>query len=153
MPRWALAILAVAFVVSGAAGLLYESLWGRYLGLFVGHAAHAQVLVLAVFLGGMALGALLADRARRRLPSPLVAYAAVELLSGLCAALFHPVFVRVTGAAYDRILPALGPSVALALGKWMIAGALILPQSVLLGMTLPLMVSAVIDMEDADNPR
>jgi predicted membrane-bound spermidine synthase len=50
-----------AFVLSGAAGLVYEVLWSRYLGLLVGHSAYAQVIVLAVFLGGMGAGALSRD--------------------------------------------------------------------------------------------
>ena len=36
---------------------MYESVWTRYLGLFVGHSAYAQIIVLTIFLGGMALGA------------------------------------------------------------------------------------------------
>ena len=55
--RWP--ILAI-FVLSGAAGLIYESVWTRYLGLFVGHGAYAQVIVLVIFMGGMAAGALVA---------------------------------------------------------------------------------------------
>ena len=44
-------VLYVAFVLSGAAGLIYESIWTRYLGLFVGHDAYAQIIVLVIFLG------------------------------------------------------------------------------------------------------
>ena len=44
------------FVLSGAAGLIYESIWTRYLGLFVGHDAYAQIIVLVIFLGGMSVG-------------------------------------------------------------------------------------------------
>jgi len=51
-------ILYVVFMLSGAAGLIYESIWSRYLGLFVGHSAYAQVIVLAIFLGGMSIGAM-----------------------------------------------------------------------------------------------
>ena len=43
---------SLLFVLSGAAGLIYESIWSRYLGLLLGHSAYAQVLVLAIFLGG-----------------------------------------------------------------------------------------------------
>jgi hypothetical protein len=32
------------FVVSGFAGLIYESIWTHYLKLFLGHAAYAQTL-------------------------------------------------------------------------------------------------------------
>ena len=47
----------VLFTISGFAGLIYESIWSHYLKLFLGHAAYAQSLVLAIFMGGMALGA------------------------------------------------------------------------------------------------
>ena len=51
-------LLFLAFAASGMAGLIYEVIWSRYLALFVGHSAYAQVLVIAVYLGGLALGAL-----------------------------------------------------------------------------------------------
>ena len=51
-------LLYLLFILSGAAGLFYESVWSRYLSLFVGHGAYAQVIVLVIFLGGMALGAM-----------------------------------------------------------------------------------------------
>jgi hypothetical protein len=35
------------FVLSGAAGLIYESISTRCLGLFVGHDAYAQIIVLS----------------------------------------------------------------------------------------------------------
>ena len=50
------------FVLSGFAGLVYQALWSHYLGLVLGHAAYAQSLVLAIFMGGMAAGAWLAAR-------------------------------------------------------------------------------------------
>ena len=65
------------FVASGFAGLIYQSLWARYLKLFLGNAAAAQVLVLAVFLGGLAIGSALAARTSVRLRHPLLLYAAI----------------------------------------------------------------------------
>ena len=50
------------FTLSGFAGLIYESIWSHYLKLFLGHAAYAQTLVLAIFMGGMALGSWLCSR-------------------------------------------------------------------------------------------
>src|SRR5438477_414276 len=66
--------LVAVFVLSGAAGLIYESIWTRYLGLFVGHSAYAQIIVLVIFLGGMSLGAHLVGKWSHRLRSPLVWY-------------------------------------------------------------------------------
>lgn len=142
-------ILVLAFVLSGAAGLIYESIWSRYLGLFVGHSAYAQIIVLVIFLGGMSLGAHLAGRRSHRVRSPLLWYAGVEIVAGLLALVFHDTFGWATAAAYDTIFPSLaGP--ALTAVKWAIAGALILPQSILLGTTFPLMSAGVIRAAGAD---
>jgi len=149
-PRPALiATLVAVFVLSGAAGLVYESIWTRYLGLFVGHSAYAQIIVLVIFLGGMSLGAHLVGRATNRLRSPLMWYAGVELAVGLLALVFHDSFVAVTAAAYDSVFPALG-GVALLVVKWLLASLLILPQSILLGATFPLMSAGVIRLARAD---
>jgi spermidine synthase len=129
----------VLFTVSGFAGLIYESVWTHYLKLFLGHAAYAQSLVLVVFMGGMAAGAAYCGRRSATLANPLARYALVEALVGLAALAFHPVFVGVTDWSYESLLPGLGNE-WLALGaKLAVSCLLILPQSVLLGMTFPLM--------------
>lgn len=138
-----IAALVAVFVLSGAAGLIYESLWSRYLGLFVGHSAYAQIIVLVIFLGGMSLGAHLVGRRSEEIRRPLIGYAVVELVVGLLAIVFHSVFVAVTDFAYRSILPSFS-GLGLTAVKWTIAGLLILPQSVLLGTTFPLMSSGVI---------
>ncbi|HYD51497.1 MAG TPA: fused MFS/spermidine synthase [Gemmatimonadaceae bacterium] len=140
------ALLAVVFVLSGAAGLIYESIWSRYLGLFVGHGAYAQILVLVIFLGGMSLGAWLVGERSARLARPLTGYALVEIAAGLVGLVFHAVFAVATRAAYDSLFPALAPfgDGAVTAGKWLLAGLLILPQSVLLGTTFPLMSAGVL---------
>lgn len=139
-----LPLLYIVFVLSGAAGLMYESIWTRYLGLFVGHSAYAQVIVLVIFLGGMSLGALLVGRRTERLTRPLFWYAVVELLTGVIGLVFHDVFVATTAFTYSSIFPAVGLGVAQTIVKWGIASLLILPQSILLGMTFPLMSAGVV---------
>src|SRR5690349_22561776 len=133
LPRLAMiALLTLVFVLSGAAGLMYESVWSRYLGLFVGHSAYAQIIVLVIFLGGMAIGALHVGRRSEKMREPLIWYAGVEIAVGLIGLLFHDVFTSVTGFAYDTIFPALPGAAAVIVAKWLIAALLILPQSILL---------------------
>src|SRR5262249_32818452 len=124
--------------------LIYESIWTRYLGLFVGHSAYAQVIVLVIFLGGMSLGALWVGRRSERLARPLLWYVGVELATGLIGLVFDDAFVAITRCAYDAIFPAMGVSVSQTIVKWLLAAALILPQSILLGMTFPLMSAGVV---------
>ena len=137
-------LLTCLFVLSGAAGLIYESIWSRYLGLFVGHSAYAQVIVLVIFLGGMSAGAAIAARHSARLREPLLWYAAIEGTVGALGLLFHPVFSGVTAFAYDTIFPAAAGGALLVTVKWTLAALLILPQSVLLGATFPLMSAALL---------
>ena len=137
-------LLTLVFVLSGAAGLMYESIWSRYLGLFVGHSAYGQVIVLVIYLGGMSAGAALAARRSERVAEPLIAYAIVEVLVGLIGLVFHTAFLATTTFAYHTIFPAVAGSVALPIVKWGLASALILPQSLLLGATFPLMTAGLI---------
>lgn len=142
--HWALGLFFAIFTLSGFAGLIYESIWSHYLKLFLGHAGYAQTLVLAIFMGGMAIGAWLAGRYSRNWRNLLAAYAATEAVIGVTALVFHEAFVAVTEAAFDHILPALGSPLSAAVAKWTLATVLILPQSVLLGMTFPLMSGGLI---------
>jgi predicted membrane-bound spermidine synthase len=144
VPSYRRAALFLLFTVSGFAGLIYESIWSHYLKLFLGHAAYAQTLVLALFMGGMALGSLAASRLSRRWRNLLRGYAIVEALIGVAALVFHDAFVFATDASYESILPALGSDTAAAMYKWALAGLMILPQSIALGMTFPLMSAGLL---------
>src|SRR5882724_3419139 len=141
MTRGALYLL---FTASGFAGLIYESIWTQYLKLFLGHAAYAQSLVLVVFMGGMAAGAAWCGRRSVRMANPLMAYAAVEALVGLAALVFHAAFVGATDWSYESLLPALGNEGLALAAKLGLSCLLILPQSVLLGATFPLMSAGLV---------
>ncbi|GAB1369763.1 hypothetical protein MASR1M42_23170 [Azonexus hydrophilus] len=144
LPRVHLKLLLAVFVLSGFAGLIYQSVWSHYLGLFLGHAAYAQALVLAIFMGGMAAGAALVARAGVRWGNLVRTYAVIEAVIGLLALVFHSIFVGLLGLSYDTVIPALGQPALVNAYKWALAALLILPQTVLLGMTFPLMSGGII---------
>ncbi|MEM9452915.1 MAG: spermidine synthase [Myxococcota bacterium] len=140
--RWR--VLFLLFFLSGISGLIYESIWSRYIRLFVGSAATAQILVLSLFMGGMSLGALLAGRYLRRLRSPVVAYGLVEGFIGLYALAFPYLQDGAMRLSYDVLFPivgsgGLGGGGAVVVTKWLVAALLILPPCVALGTTFPLM--------------
>lgn len=137
-------LLLAVFAMSGFSGLIYESIWSHYLKLFLGHAAYAQALVLAIFMGGMAIGAWVASRYSARWRSLLLGYAIAEGAIGILALVFHRVFDVTTGFALDQLLPALGSPAGATVIKWTLGTLLILPQSILLGTTFPLMSGAFI---------
>src|ERR1051326_4050011 len=148
-----LPLLSLVFVVSGAAGLIYESIWSRYLSLLVGHSAYAQIIVLVIFLGGMSLGALVVGERSDRLRQPLIWYASVEALVGVIGLLFNYVYIDISNLAYDKIFPTLAGGWGLVIVKWLLAGLLILPQSILLGTTFPLMSAGAIRLLRARKGR
>jgi len=136
-------VLFAVFTLSGFSGLIYESIWSHYLKLFLGHAAYAQSLVLTIFMGGMAAGAYLAARMSLRLTNLLLAYAAVEAITGIIAIFFHPVYVSSVAFMFDGVALSDSPNTFSTI-KWTIASLLILPQSILLGATFPLISGSVI---------
>ena len=140
--------ILVLFFISGFGSLIYESIWTHYLKLFLGHAAYAQTVVLVVFIGGLALGAWICSCLATRIVNPLRWYAAVELVIGLLALVFHSVFVAVTEWGYSSLLPAACDAAASTCAtQWLLSAALLLPQSILIGATFPLVSSAVLRLD------
>ncbi|MHB8844273.1 MAG: spermine/spermidine synthase domain-containing protein [Nitrospirota bacterium] len=136
--------ILMLFTLSGFTGLIYESIWTHYLKLFLGHAAYAQTLVVTIFMGGLALGSWICSRHSSRWTGLLRGYALAEGLIGLFAMAFHTVFDAAVQTSYGEIIPLVGNPAAVTAFKWSLSVLLILPQSVLLGMTFPLMSSGVI---------
>jgi len=137
-------LLFALFTLSGFTGLIYESVWSHYLRLFLGAAAFSQSFVLAAFMGGMALGAWLASRWSARFANLLAAYGWIEAAIGVAALIFHELFVLLTQVSLDHVIPALGSPDAVEVYKYSLCALLIVPQTVLLGMTFPLLSGAVI---------
>ena len=59
-------VLYLLFFVSGAAGLIYEIVWSRMLVLVFGSTTNSIVAVVSAFLGGLAIGSLIAGKIASR---------------------------------------------------------------------------------------
>ncbi len=137
--RASLAALYACFFVSGAAGLVYEVLWAKYLALYVGSTGLAQVIVLATFMGGLALGSEVLGRWADRAANPLKFYAFLEFGIGLYAILFDQIFV-LGRAVFLGSVAVLGINPGgLILGKIAACVLSILVPTFLMGGTLPAM--------------
>lgn len=144
MPNRNIKLLFTLFALSGFTALIYESIWSHYLKLFLGSAAFAQSFVLMAFMGGMALGAWLASRASKKMSNLLAAYGWIEAMIGIAALLFHELFILLTEASLQHVIPVLGSPLNVEIYKYALCALLIVPQTVLLGMTFPLMSGSVI---------
>ena len=77
--------LALAFL-SGVPALVYQVVWTREVGLLAGSQIEAISVVLAVFFGGLALGARILGGVVDRAPSALRCYGIFEIVAGVLAA-------------------------------------------------------------------
>src|SRR6266851_4517563 len=98
------AVISFCCFLSGAAGLVCEVVLARYLALFLGHTGYAMVAVLAVFMGGLALGNLWLGGRADRIGRPLALYGWLEIGIGACGLAFplyypagHHLFATMAG--------------------------------------------------------
>jgi spermidine synthase len=137
LPAWA----AACFLLSGAAGLLYEVVWSKELSHLLGNSLHSISTVVAAFLAGLAVGAAVlgARLARRRQGARL--YGLLEVGIALLGLASVPVL-----RGLDPLLGALyralgGESPAFLLARFAVVFALLLPPTLLMGATLPVLVA------------
>ncbi|MEZ5486744.1 MAG: fused MFS/spermidine synthase [Steroidobacteraceae bacterium] len=139
-----LALLALCFVLSGFAALVYQTAWMRQFGLVFGTSELAVATVLAAYMGGLALGAWVIERLLPRISRPVLTYAVLELGIAATAVLLVPALLAGSrallaiwfgGQAAPPSSEQLGLSFFYLLSAFV---ALVLPTA-LMGATLPLL--------------
>ncbi len=125
--------LAILFVGSGCAALIYEIVWLQMLQLVIGVSALSLGVLLGTFMGGMCLGSLLFPRIVSMSRHPLRVYAMLELAIGAIG-LIELKLVPVVADLYTHIAVAGSASVML---RAALAGICLLPPTILMGATLP----------------
>ncbi len=130
----ALSLLPLALLLSGFASLSYQIVWVRRFALVLGTTNAALTLVLAMFLGGLGLGALLAGRSGGKLGAARLArrFLLLEIgVAGFAAGL--PLYLGGTLPLARLADPGSGAFLLTAV----IASAFLLPAATLMGATLP----------------
>jgi predicted membrane-bound spermidine synthase len=93
-----LAAIAIYFF-SGACSLTYEVIWQRLLKLILGNTTYATSITVAVFMGGLALGAFLVRKKADTIKNKLLVYGVIELFVAFFA-LLAPVLLKGMDLAY-----------------------------------------------------
>lgn len=127
--------------LSGFACLIYQILWMRQTGVLLGNTSHAAALTLAVFFGGLSVGAWYWGGRCPGISGPLRIYAWLEV--GIAAAgavlLVVPAIVP---HAYPMLYQDGGGGLALTAFKVIATLVMVFPASFLMGGTLPLLGQA-----------
>lgn len=140
-------ILYAVFFFSGASALIFEALWFHLTGLTFGNGVWATSLVLASFMGGMAVGSAAVALWGVRIKRPVRLFAILEFiiaLSGLGLVFLFPKFSELLVPVYY----VLGThSVLLNTLRAVIAFCLMLVPASAMGSTLPVLVKALYQID------
>ncbi len=141
---------ALLFFVSGACGLIYQAVWAKQFSYLVGSTSLSAALVLAAFMGGLALGSAAAGAAMRRIRRPLRMYGWLEL--GVAAAAIGA-DAGLRGLSVWWLEVARGAAGWLVGLKLLLAAGLLLPATALMGATLPVLVEHRFRADPASRER
>jgi spermidine synthase len=134
-------VILLLFFFSGVTALIYEVIWSDYLTLLFGSTIQAQTVVLAVFMGGLALGNKLFGRFADQTRRPLVIYGCLEIAIGVYAFFFSPAY----RLANDIFVPIgshlLNHSSWLLFLNGILSALLLLGPTILMGGTLPVLAA------------
>jgi spermidine synthase len=136
-------LVLLCFLASGFAGLLYQTAWSREFSFVFGTSNLAVATVLAAYMGGLSLGAMLAARFMHRIRRPVLAYGLLELGIAV-SALAVPALIRAVSWLYRplftsaELLPEEG-GIASALFYAVASFAILGIPTTLMGATLPML--------------
>lgn len=127
------------FLLSGATGLAYETLWIRVLAWGVGSTSQSMSLVLSIFFLGLSLGSYLSGRFSDRVKNSLFVYGVIETSLGIVAIAI--LFPLLNLQKLLVLLPLTGSfSWVGLLAKFVLVALLLVVPTALMGATLPLLV-------------
>jgi len=151
---WVTPSLVALFILSGAAGLIYQIAWVRLLALTFGVTIYAVSTVVAAFMGGLALGSFLGGRLADRLDRPILWYATAEAVIAVMG-LLSPRALEWVQSAYLALYPHDASEAALSVValRFALAAVVLLIPTTLMGATLPLMVKGSLAMSRSIGPR
>jgi len=131
-------LIALLFLLSGAAGLIYEIVWERLLEIYFGVTMTAITLIVAAYMGGLGLGSLLGGRIAHRIKRVVLTYglveAAIAIFGFFSLSLIQWIGQRTAGSPYPVVL--------------LLSFALLLIPTLLMGMTLPLLTQSFVNRID-----
>lgn len=137
------AFIYFVFLLSGAAGLVYELVWVRELIFVFGGTTYAITTVLVAFMGGLGLGSFVAGRAGQGLKAPGRLYGLLELGVGLYALLI-PLLFTVVEPVYRGLYPHLATLPwLLNLVRFGVSALILIVPTTCMGATLPVLVRYV----------
>ena len=147
-----LLLLCACFILSGIAALIYQTAWTRQFAIVFGTSELAVATVLAAYMGGLALGALLAERLLPKVTRPVLTYAALEIGIAVSAVFAVPALLGLANVSLQALFgnqPSPPDSDHAATSAFYLLSAFValaLPTT-LMGATLPMLARYAVSEE------
>lgn len=136
-------LIFILFLVTGAAGLIYQVVWQRYLLNVFGSTIYSISTVLSAFMGGLALGSLLFGRIADNSRNPLRIYGIIEILIGV-SALAVPFLLRLMDPIFTAAYQNFGSNFfAYSILRFVFVFLILLIPTTMMGGSLPLLARFV----------
>jgi spermidine synthase len=133
------------FVASGAAGLVDQVCFSKYLSYVVGATAYAVSAVLAAFMTGLALGAYAGGKVSLRVARPMALYGVLELVVAVAVAVAPREFDLLASVYAGLARRAPDSLAALSALRWLVALVIVIVPTTAMGATLPILTRALRD--------
>ena len=138
-------VVVFLFILSGICGLIYEVVWSKYLSVFIGSSGYSHMIVLATFMGGLALGAFVFGKLSDKYSNQLKLYGIIEIGVGIYC-LLYPFFFEMAGNAFVNIAVGQQPTStqnSFLFLKFLLSFITLIVPTFLMGGTLPILTKFV----------
>lgn len=137
------AVIVLLVFVSGFAGLVYQVLWMKQLGLLFGSTSQAAAATLAAFFAGLGAGSWWWGKRVANVVRPLRLYAWLEFGIAISALTYFGV-LKLFHAIYPSLYGSIGGTHWMLVVKFALALLLVFPAAFFMGGTVPAMGQAAI---------
>ncbi|MFA6472647.1 MAG: fused MFS/spermidine synthase, partial [Candidatus Latescibacterota bacterium] len=136
-------ILLAIFFLSGASALAYQIIWIRLFGLVFGGTVVSMSVVVAAFMGGLALGSRFIGRYAEKIGNRVRFYGYLELSLGVLSLMVFFGIQYLSKLIYILPFGTNAISAAGILVRLVLSGLILIVPTMIMGGTLPILVSAV----------
>lgn len=138
-----MSILLLVFFLSGASALAYQIVWIRLFGLVFGGTVVSMSVVVAVFMGGLAVGSHVFGQYAMKVANRVRLYGILEMSLGVLALIVFWAISHLSTVIYSMPFEADARTFAGILVRLLLAVIILIPPTMIMGASLPVLISAV----------
>ncbi len=143
---WQIRLGLFVILAEGLLGFAYEIAWTRHFGIVLGSSTYSFAIMLAAFITGISLGSAILIRLDRRITNPIHLFGWTQIVVGVLVTLAVPAYPYIPWIFKQcSSLLSFRPEAfyLYEFAKLLICFAVMLPPTVFIGMSLPLVVKGL----------